>query len=359
MTGYVIENRVPQGPEIDEIIELMNRVWLEVYRDEGFYRFDRNLFDWYARSSLQRNDCFWMAFAAGPRRIIGFGLVMPRMMMIRGQGPHFFAYGSLITVDPEFQRQGVAKAIWEQAGALGKSLGVKGSLAIVEEGSKGLKTLSKDLVDHMLTLWTHEHAYIRPLEVGDFGRYLNMRWYERAAAQLLQGVTAVTDPRVRDVRPGDYDGLRTLLNGYSRTLDLARVWGLEELALYYANPIIRAKVLDVDGEIRAVVNAAVVPFSVKGRTRTIAIMENLHYERIPYADQRLLIRALLHSLKASNVAFATDFAVGYNALRPIRSNRFLRYDRKMALHFFPVADPDDEVVRDLRRHRGTAYIDVR
>lgn len=359
MIEYTIENRPPREPEIDEIIALMNRVWLDVYHDEGFFRFDRNLFDWYARDSFRRNDCFWLAFGAGSRRIIGFGLVMPRMMMVHGGGPYLFAYGSLITVDPEFQRRGIARAIWEQAAATGKSLGVKGSLALVEDGSKGLKTVDRDLLEHLLSLWTHEHAYIRPLAVGELGRYLNMKWYERVAVQLLKGVAPVDDPRIRDVGPGDHDGVRDLLNAYSRDLDLSRVWDLEELALYYANPVIRGKVLEVDGEVQAVVNAAVVPFSIKGHVGTIAIMENLHYERIPFADQRLLVRALLHDLKSAHVAFATDFGIGYSAPRPIRSNKFVKYVRKQTLYFFPVADPEDEIVHKLQERCGTTYIDVR
>ena len=359
MGDYTIENRVPLEAEIDEIIALMNRVWLDVYHDEGFYRFDRNLFDWYAKDSFRRKDCFWMAFKAGSRRIIGFGLVMPRMMMVHGEGPHFFAYGSLITVDHEFQRQGIARAIWEKAAATGRSLGVKGSLALVEDGSKGLKTLDKDLLDHVLTLWTHQYAYIRPLEVGDLVRYVNMKWYERIVLRLLQGVAPVDDRRIRDVRPADHKGVQALLNGFSKGLDLARVWDLEELALYYANPVIRGKVLEVGGEVRAVVNAAIVPFSIKGHVGTIAILENLHYEGIPPADQRLLVRALLNDLKTAHVAFATDFAIGYSSPHPIRSNRFVRYDRKQMLYFFPVADPEDEVVRKLQARCGTTYIDVR
>lgn len=359
MVEYVIEERAPLDSEIDEIVALMNRVWLHVYRNDGFYRFDRDLFEWYANSFLRRDERFWLAIEAGSRRIIGFAIGMPRMITIHGEGPYFFGYASLITVDLKFQRQGIAKAIADRSMPTVKNLGLKGWFAVVEEGSKGLKPLPKELTDHKVPLWTHEHAYIRPLAMRDFGRYVKMKWYERMVARLLQGVAPVNDPRVRDVRPADYPSVAALLNGYSRTLDLGRVWDLDELTRYYANPIIRGKVFEAGGMVQAVVNAAVVPFSAKGRTRKIAILENLHYERIPYPDQRLLVRALLHELKALDVACATDFAIGYNSLRPMRSNRFLKYRRKMTLYFFPIAAPDDEAVLALKRPLGTTYIDIR
>ena len=39
MVNYKIENRMPTEEEIDEIIELMNRVWHKIYYTEGIFNY--------------------------------------------------------------------------------------------------------------------------------------------------------------------------------------------------------------------------------------------------------------------------------------------------------------------------------
>lgn len=95
MVKYKIENRPLKESEIDEIIELMNQTWLKIYYNVGFYKFNRNIFDWYAKSPLQHDDFFWLAIEEDTNKIIGFAIVMPRMMMVHGSGPYFYGYGSL------------------------------------------------------------------------------------------------------------------------------------------------------------------------------------------------------------------------------------------------------------------------
>jgi len=281
MIKYHIENRAPTENEIDEIIALMNRVWLKIYYHDGFYKFDRHLFDWYAKSPLQKSDYFWIAKEENTNRIIGFALAMPRMMMIHGTGPYLFGYGSLITVDLDCQKQGIAKAIGEQAKLVGERIQINGSIAIVEEGSKGLKTLSKDMIANVIPLWTHNHAYIRPLNMRDTGKYINMKWYEAIGAKLIQGVKPIHDPRIRNKNPSDYPKIKDLLNEYGTKLDFARIWSLEELCFYLDNPIIHTKVFELNGEIKAVVNAVEVQFSVKDHLCKLGILENMHYEQKP------------------------------------------------------------------------------
>jgi hypothetical protein len=77
------------------------------------------------------------------------------------------------------------------------------------------------------------------------------------------------------------------------------------------------------------------------------------------AEQKILIRALLSELKREGVALATDFAIGYNSLLAISKNKFVKYGRKMTLYFFPVYNPNDDLVLEIKKHCKTSYIDIR
>lgn len=359
MVKYKIENRAPTETEIDEIIALMNKVWLKIYYNDGFYKFDRHFFDWYAKSPLQKPEYFWIVVEETTRKIIGFALAMPRMMMIHGTGPQLFGYGSLITVDLDYQKQGIAKAIGENAKQLAERIRINGSIAIVEAESKGLQTLNKEMKANVIPLWTHEYTYIRPLNMRDTGKYLNMKWYEQIGAKLIQGVKPISDSRIRSSNPSDHPQILTLLNEYAHKLDFARVWNLEELQFYLSNPIIHSKVLEEGGKIKAVAHAVEVQFSVKDHLCKLAIMENMNYENIPFVDQKRLIQALIYDLKTAGVTIATDFAIGYNSPKPIAANRFIKYPRKMTFYFMPIYNPNDEIVMQVKKYAKITYIDIR
>lgn len=137
------------------------------------------------------------------------------------------------------------------------------------------------------------------------------------------------------------------------------VWNLEELTFYIKNHIIHSKVLEINGEIKGIVNAAVVDFSAKGKVALLAIMENYNYEHLSLDDQKLLIRALLCDLKQADVAFATDFAIGYSSPQAISDNKFVKYVRKMSLYLIPVFNPNDALVQKLKKSCKTTYVDIR
>ncbi len=359
MAKYRIENRTPTEAEIPELIDLLNRTWLTAHRRAGFCQFDRPFFDLYACSPLQREDGFWLAIHEQTHRIIGFALAMPRRVRVRGAEPQPLAYGSLITVAPEYQQGGVARAIAESARALAVKERHPGSIVIVQAGSRGLRALGPDLAREAIPVWTHEHAYIRPLGLGDFGKDLDLPWYGRLAARFLQGVKPVDEPRIRDVQPDDLPQVLALLNDYGTRLDFARVWTGEELASYHRNPIVTGKVWVESGTVLAVVHAVRVQFGIKGKVRPLGILENLHYERLRAGQQNLLVRALLWELQQGGATLATDFAIGYTSPAPIRANRFVPYERKMTFYFLPAAGPDGDLARIVKQGLGSTYIDIR
>ena len=56
MVDYIIENRAPTEEEIDEIIELMNKVWGRYYYEEGIWYYDRNLLHSFFYGPRQKPD---------------------------------------------------------------------------------------------------------------------------------------------------------------------------------------------------------------------------------------------------------------------------------------------------------------
>lgn len=359
MVDYVIDNREPTEKELDEIIALMNKVWHKIYYDDGIYYYTKDVLDLYTKNPYQRPEHYWIAFEKNTRKIIGFALVTPWKVKIYGKGPYNLAYGSLITTDLEYQQQGIGKSIAKEISKCYDKLNFLGAITNFEVISKGIKTISKERSDCIIKLRTSEYAYIRPLNVKGRERLMNMKFYEKIGARLIQGVKPVNDSRIRPVQERDLSQILSLLNEYSEKLNIARVWSEEELRMLLSNPLYRGKVIEINGEIKAILSAIIYPFEVKGVSVKIACLEDCNYEHVDMDLQKKLVRAMLYDLKQEDVAVLNDFNIGYRDLTPLRKNRFIKYPRELSSYIILSNKDKMDAVKEIKTNDETIYMEVR
>ena len=360
MTDYYIENRLPKEEEIVEILELMNDVWGKYYYEEGIWRYDRNVLDLIFKSPRQESDFYWIVKLKQTHKIVGFALVILWEVMIHNKGPYSILYGTFITTDTALQKQGIGTAISKEVVEAYNRHKFIGSIFNVEETSVALKTISKERWKRMITIRSSDIAYIRPLNLQKKGKLMDMKWYEKIGAKLIQGAKKSTDPNIRPVRLQDIEAITLLLNSYSNTVDIARIWKEGELKTYITSPMYRGKVYLIESKVKAVISAMVYSLYSKGVIVKIAVIENSHYGHIGSKVQKELIKSLLYDLKMEGIAAAIDFGVGYRDLTPLKKNRFLSYPRKMATYM--VARPDwnldSEPFNLLKEDEEKVYIEV-
>ena len=361
MIDYFIENRFPREQEIDEIIELMNKVWGKYYFEEGIWYYDRNLLDAIFKSPRQKDDFYWIVKMKDTNKIIGFALVILWEVKIYGKGPYNMIYGTFITTDSSYQKMGIGTAISKAVTEIFNKYDFMGSLVGFEDKSIAMKTMSEQRHKRMKAIRRSEIAYIRPLNVQKKGKLMDMKWYEKIGARLIQGAKKVSNPNIRSTEIADIDSILDLLNSYSDdTNAIARIWTKQEIRNYICNPLYRGKVYIKNNKVKAIINTYVFSFHSKGVRIKIAIIENSHYEHITLKEQKNLIKALIYDLKLEGVAAATDFAVGYRDLKPLIKNKFIKYPRKLTQYV--VARPDltlnDEPFTFIEKNKGRIYIEV-
>nr|MDO8111053.1 hypothetical protein [Candidatus Sigynarchaeota archaeon] len=360
MVEYVIENRFPEESEIDKLNEFLNRIWHEYNYEEGFFDLNKDLFNWYASSPLQKPEYYFICFDKQTREIIGFTMVVARQMFIDGKGPYTMIYGGMMTVDQRYQGLGIGKDLGNTMAHVTDNSDIAGWFAMIEPGSRGLATVRKMEYNNRIELWDHPKMFLRPLNVRKHIKLGNLGVLEKIGAILIEGVKAVKDPRIMPVSiDADIDQLLDLLNSYAKVYRLARCWEKKELLGYLKNPLCRGMVLKEQGRITGVAIAIVTPFFLKGEKFILAMLENCHYRDLSKPDQNLLVRSLLYQLKQEGIVAVTEFGAGYYDLAPLRANRFIGYKRRMVLYFLPVMKPDDERLKKIKENKDPIYVDIR
>ncbi len=359
MVNFIIENRTPTEEEFPKVLDLMNQVWHSYYYNEGTFNYTRDFIDVYIKSPLQKNDYIWLAIDKDENKIVGVNIMTAQKMMILGQGPYLTGYSSLTSVDPNYQQHGIGRELLKEGKNIYKKGEFIGVFAAFEKVSKGRQTAPSDRRKELIPLWSHDYAYIRPLNVNGRGKLMNMKAYEKIGAKLIQGVKKVEDKRIRSVKSSDIHQILNLLNRYSKKCTFSHVWSKEELEMYIENPLYRGKVFVENDEVKAVISAIRFPFFAKGEIVYISMIENSHYENISFSEQCKLVNALMYDLKKEDVVVAIDFYIGYRSLTPLKKNRFIKYRRPLTLQFLPHDEKTKSLLSNIKVNNETTYIEIR
>lgn len=240
-------------------------------------------------------------------RLVGSHPARPMRIVLNGD-ERPATWGSYLTVDPEYRRQGVAKLMHlEQDRRLREKGNVVhfGYLYVRTWRSLGskfwLKVRSGTTPIRRLGTWA------RPLDhhsVAAFDLYRGEAVGTRIASCFQSQPTSVDTEELRDYRHDDLDACARLVEGRSRRADLGYLWSPAELArFFHSEGLSRTVVFEQDGRIEGLVNYFRLSFL--GRCEMeVGVIDFIAFDNLPHASRVSLLRAALTRMASEGLKAA-------------------------------------------------------
>jgi GNAT superfamily N-acetyltransferase len=295
----MIEIRTFEG-DASELSEFTTRVWRKSYRGRmPVPLWSPRLFQ---RELLPTDDDprDYLVAAYDGTRLVGSHPARAVRISLHGE-ERSATWGSFLTVDPDYRRQGIAQKMHAEFQKRHQDRGAAvnfGYLYIRNIKSLGPKFWLKQPEGTMIV--RKLGAWVRPLDhraVAQFELY----WFEAWGSRMLSWFQRRPKPPrsttgIRAYRNEDLSDCLELVRDRAASVDLAYLWGPDELArLLDCQDLSRTVVLDRDGRVEGLVNYY--RLEVLGRCPIeVGVIDLLAFGSLAWADRRRLLRAALFEM---------------------------------------------------------------
>lgn len=315
------------GPE--ELAALANRVWRESYAG----RMPAPLWgERFLRRELLCNadgDRELIVAAYDGSQLVGVHPARPIRIRLRGQELSA-SWGSFLTVDPAWRRQGVARQMIEESIARHRARGAVanfGFLYIRSSRSMGPKFWLRESAGPRLV--RKLGMWVRPIDhatVARFELYPAEAWGTRLLSLVHRGPLPPTNMEgIRLYRHGDLADCRTLWEDASRGADLAYLWDDDSLDRQLGFAGVGRTVVLVKGEqVAGLVNYTLL--NILGRIpMTVALVDGLALGALPWADRYRLLRAAINQISADGAKAVLVLRGSWQYARELLATGFLPF----------------------------------
>jgi hypothetical protein len=228
--------------------------------------------------------------------LIGSHPVRPIGIVLNGE-ERVATWGSYLTVDPEYRRQGVAKLMQVELERRHREKGAVvnlGHLYVRSWRSLGRKFWLK--VPEGTTPIRRLGTWGRALDhqsVANFDLYRSEAIGTRIASWFQSQPTAGDTSELRDYRDDDLDACARLVEGRSRRADLGYLWSRAELArFFHFEDLSRTVVFERDSGIEGLANYFRLSFL--GRCEMeVGVLDFIAFDNLPHVSRVNLLRAVL------------------------------------------------------------------
>lgn len=249
----------------------------------------------------------YLVAAYDGKKIVGSHPMRPQRIWLRG-AERDASWGSYLTVDPEYRRQGVARLMQEEQERRHRERGVAvdfGYLYVRTARSMGRK------------FWLNAPAgTTRVRNMGTWGRALDHRtvaqfeyyWTESWGARafgLVQRPPKCPDlSGIRSYSSADLTACAELVRQRSLAVDLGYLWSDQELARFLQfEDLSRTLVAEHEGRVAGLVNYFRLGFLGR-REMPVGVIDFVVLDRLPRAMQVRLLRATLVQMQSEGLKAA-------------------------------------------------------
>jgi len=329
MQGVSIENFRGDAAALEK---MAHTAWRDEYGVDSYpnlYRPD------YLAYLLQAVDDPRLAMAAyRGDEIVGFLLNLPRRLALDGQ-EYRAALSCLLVTRQEFFRQGLARALIQEALKRNQELHFDFTLFYLETGHRSSRLFAK-LRDTGFPIERVKRMHVigRVLDLPALQASENVKRYEVLALRLWGGDRApggAPDARVREATPADGDQMLALLNAHRGKVRLARVFSREEMLRELIHPpLAQTLVYERGGRIRGVL--AYVLVEHVGRKRVPwAWINHVAWDDLSGPERRSFVKSFLQVAHRQGCAGVVEWSKQVYPNAALYAARFVPYPRQVDL----------------------------
>lgn len=215
-TDYVIEQFTLKDKDFDDFSRLITSAFLEdgAAQEEGAsIVFNADTFRMMYGAPSGDRSLFVKAIHKESNEVVGFLGAIPRELKIIDKN-YKFVIPSWLCVHSDHQRNGLATALGEKIYSVCRDAGYLGGFSIFEPEQYG-KDISRIVVKKediiIKRVISMEKFVVRILDAKRLAKVIKVKWYEKQAFKLIQGVPKVKSNNVRNYKKSESNRLFELL----------------------------------------------------------------------------------------------------------------------------------------------------
>ncbi len=335
---YSIEQFTLKKKNFDEITNLLNDAFLtdEAAIEEGAtITFTKESFDLFFNSPITDPDLFVRAIHKPTNQIVGFLGNIPRTVSLFGEKYNFIIPGWL-SVAPDHRRQGIATLMGRKLLELvSNSEKYEGGFALFEPEQYG-KDITRIVVSSsnlkQVTVYSTKKFVVRAFSAKKLSEVVKLKWYEKLAFRVLQGVKEKDNPRIRLFEKKDTEALYKLILEYEDRCDLAVIHDKEDFARIVNHPLFLCVVHENDkGEIDGFIGVWEFLLSGFGKTYPFGWLDMVHIYQITTKEAKELCNFLCVKAKERGwIGIQCPYFPYYDS-KPFIKAKFIFYTKRLFL----------------------------
>lgn len=318
----------PFRGDVEELERMALFSWRNEYGIESFPNLYRPAFLRFLFDRIQDKRHLIAAYRGD--EIVSFLANLPQRIHFQGK-MYRAVYACLMVTKKELLRQGLGKAIINEALRLNQDYKYDFSLLALEKGHRSTLMIRKlEESGHPVEWIKRNYVVARILDLARISASENIKMWERAAVKLIGGhrqPKAKPYVSLREYRSEDLDMCLALLNQYKDRIKLALVWDRDELAWELDYPgVSQTLVYEKEGKVEGLINFIYHEHLGKAKERW-AWINHVAYPGLSSRERFGFVQAFLRYIKEADCVGAIEWTRKYYPMNPFFRSRFFPYFR--------------------------------
>ncbi|RLI63923.1 MAG: hypothetical protein DRO88_08660 [Promethearchaeia archaeon] len=303
----------------------------------GTIQFDEQTFNIMFGSPIISRDFFVRAIYKPTNEVVGFLGAIPRRLNMKGK---IFNYvvPSWAAVHHKHRRKGLAFQMGVKLREIGIEKNVDGGFSIHEPEQHGIDTsmaVARETDLPIVKFALIRQFIVRCFDVKRISNVVRLKWFEKLAFWLFQGVPRKKCPYVRPYHPNDGELMFQMMQDHIERNEVSLVRDHDDFLWYLNQPGVNCVVYEKPkGVIKGFILAWKMNLAGFGKSIPFGWLDLVHIYRLNTKEAKDLAEYLCITSKERGWAGLQTPYIPYFESKPFKKAKFIFYAKKMSIDLF-------------------------
>lgn len=340
LSEYKIERFTIKPEDFSSLAKLIAESFLNEELTEemgGTIQFDEKTFNIMFGSPIIDRDFFVKAIYKPTNEIVGFLGAIPRKVRMNGKVVNY-VIPSWAAVHHKHRRKGLAFQMGMKLREIGIEKDVDGGFSIHEPEQHGIDTslaVARETHLSMVKFALIKQFIVRCFNAKAVSSVVRLKWYEKLAFRMLQGVPRYNNPHVRPYHPNDGEQMFQMMQDHIERNKVSLVRDHDDFLWYLNQPGVNCVVYeDPKGTIKGFILAWRMNLAGFGKWIPFGWLDLVHTYRLNTNEAKDLANYLCATSKERGWAGLQTPYIPYFEAKPFKRAKFIFYAKKMSIDLF-------------------------